>query len=318
MTEEEPPEAGEPTPAPTGVTRQDLFSLLGSLGAITAILASVMFYFGWRRSDVQARAMGIDVSLFGFSSQDYVLRSISALYLPLLVVFGLALAWSSIHSVVVRYVTTDLADDDERRRRAATITRRVAIGATAVAVLGVLFAIAAGFESPWWPVDPIRDALQDDQWVVPCVLVIATLVAAYAWWLDGQLAPRAASRPKAVWQRILPPILVVGTVALGSFWMLEEYATAVGRGLARDLAATVERLPRAEVTSSAPLGIRADGVDAESIPTGDESVRYRTSGLRLLARSGGKVLLLHDGWNLRSGSVIVLPDSDDFTWQFSR
>ena len=41
--------------------------------------------------------MGIDVSLFGFSSQDYVLRSISSLYLPLLAVLGLAW-WLWLHA----------------------------------------------------------------------------------------------------------------------------------------------------------------------------------------------------------------------------
>jgi hypothetical protein len=47
-------------------------------------------------------------------------------------------------------------------------------------------------------------------------------------------------------------------------------------------------------------------------------VRYRTTGLRLLARSGGKVILVHDGWSPRSGTVIVLADRDDLSWQFSR
>ena len=73
---------------------------LGALGAILTLVTAVMFYFGWRRSDVQAREMSIDVSLFGFSSQDYVLRSISALYLPLLVIFGLGLAWVAVPRVV--------------------------------------------------------------------------------------------------------------------------------------------------------------------------------------------------------------------------
>jgi hypothetical protein len=38
----------------------------------------------------------------------------------------------------------------------------------------------------------------------------------------------------------------------------------------------------------------------------------------LLARSGGKVLLQHDGWSPGTGTVIVLPDGDELGWQFSR
>jgi len=45
---------------------------------------------------------------------------------------------------------------------------------------------------------------------------------------------------------------------------------------------------------------------------------YRTTGLRLLARSGGKVLLVHDGWSPRTGDVIVLSDDDQLGWEFSR
>ena len=40
--------------------------------------------------------------------------------------------------------------------------------------------------------------------------------------------------------------------------------------------------------------------------------------LRLLARSGDKVLLVHDGWSPRTGTVIVLSDSDELAWEFSR
>ena len=45
---------------------------------------------------------------------------------------------------------------------------------------------------------------------------------------------------------------------------------------------------------------------------------YRTTGLRLLARSGGKVLLVHDGWSPRTGTVIVLSEDDQLGWEFSR
>ena len=72
------------------------------------LVTAVLFYFGWRRSDVQAGAMSIDVSLFGFSSQDYVLRSISSLYLPLLVILGLGLAWLWLHLRVTLLLRSDM------------------------------------------------------------------------------------------------------------------------------------------------------------------------------------------------------------------
>ena len=50
----------------------------------------------------------------------------------------------------------------------------------------------------------------------------------------------------------------------------------------------------------------------------DGVVAYRDTGLRLLARSGSKILLVHNGWQPGSGVVVVLPDSESFSWQFSR
>ena len=108
-------------------------------------------------------------------------------------------------------------------------------------------------------------------------------------------------------------------IVLGAFWMLEEYASAVGRGYAQQVADDVERLPRTVVLSRTPLGIQAPGVREERIgAAGSPEVRYRTTGLRLLARSGGKVLLGHDGWSPRTGTVIVLSDDDQLGWEFSR
>jgi hypothetical protein len=105
----------------------------------------------------------------------------------------------------------------------------------------------------------------------------------------------------------------------GAFWMPEEYASAVGRGYALGLAANVDRLARTAVLSPTPLGINAPGVREQRLGApGSPEVRYRTTGLRLLARSGGKVLLVHDGWSPRTGTVIVLSDSDELAWEFSR
>jgi hypothetical protein len=301
------------------VTRQDVFSVLGALGAVITLVTAVMFYFGWRRSYVQAQAMGIDVSLFGYSSQDYVLQSISAFYLPLLVLAGIGLGWVWLHGRVVDLLRSQRLAAGRRRTAAAAWTRRVALGGLVLAILCVLFAVAAGLRSPPPPVGPLRRALVERQWAVPLVLVLATVTASYAWWIHRQLAPVRAADPPPLWRSLLPAVLAVGIVLLGTFWMLEEYASAVGRGYALRLATDVNQLARTVVISPTPLGIRAPGVREERIGArGSPEVRYRTTGLRLLGRSGGKVLLVHDGWSPRTGRVIVLPDGDQLGWEFSR
>jgi hypothetical protein len=46
------------------------------------------------------------------------------------------------------------------------------------------------------------------------------------------------------------------------------------------------------------------------------STYYRTVGLRLLARAGGKLLLLPDNWE-RGIGIVVIADRQDLIWQFS-
>ena len=263
--------------------------------------------------------MGIDVSLFGFSSQDYILRSISSLYVPLLVSLTLGLAWLWFHLRVSRLIRSDTLRIRGWHDPAATWTGRLAIALAVLAAAAVVFTVAAGFDPQPWGIRWLAGVLEDKQWVVPLVLDLATVAAAYLWWVHRQLRPVPVPAALPLWQTLLPAAMVVGLVVLGLFWMLEEYASAVGRGSAQEVARNVNRLARTVVLSPSPLGIDAPGVSEERIGTaGKPDVRYRTSGLRLLARSGGKVLLVHDGWSPGTGTVIVLPDADALAWEFSR
>jgi hypothetical protein len=139
---------------------------------------------------------------------------------------------------------------------------------------------------------------------------------------------RAAADPGAPpplvppWQRALRALLIGGVITLALFWEVSNYAGVVGRGYALEIARKVPALPRAIAFSATPLGIQAPGVREERLGAGPggggEALRYRTTGLRFLVRSGGRMFLLHDGWTPRRGTVIVLPDNAQVRWQFSR
>jgi hypothetical protein len=297
-----------------GLTRQDVFAILGSLGAIVAVITAVMLYFGWRRSDVQAQDMGIDVSLFDFSPQDYVIRSISSLYIPLLVIFGLTLGWLWLHGRVTEMLRRLAAAQPEVRDRAAPRSRVIAVTATAVAAACVFFTIATALSSPPWPIEPIKNALEDDQWIVPGLLIISTLTATYAFWLGRRLTERETDTPPR--QVALIGAIVVSIVVLGAFWMLEEYASSIGHKYAAQIEANVSLLPRASVISPTPLGIGAEGV-TEEVVQASGSTYYRTDGLRLLARAEGKLLLLPEHWTWGIG-IVVVADRQDLIWEFSK
>ena len=115
----EPAAAGPVGPAASALAATwsvtSLLAVLTKVGPPLTVVTALLIYFGWARADAQSKAMGVDVSMFGYSTQDYVLRSISTLYLPLLVIAGLGLGWLAVD----RYLTEPA---DTRRRRGTGCT----------------------------------------------------------------------------------------------------------------------------------------------------------------------------------------------------
>lgn len=299
---EEPVEhpAEEPAESPL----RSAVSAIATVGPPLTIVTALMIYFGWARSNTQAHLMGVDVSLFGFTTQDYVLQSISTLFVPLLVLGGVGLAALALH----RRLSWALRDPSVRPRLRQSGRIALAVGLVVAATCLVVAALSS-----------TRDSL-----VLPLLLAAAVAVAGYGAWLADAAGPRGpagrASYPPG--QRALRTFLVTAVVTLALFWELSSYSGVVGRGYAEQLEHSVSSMPRATAFSADPLGIEAPGVREERVVVpasrGRNVVRYRTTGLRFLVRSGDRLFLLHDGWRIDGGVVVVLPDTDAIRWQFSR
>jgi hypothetical protein len=313
----EPPAdaAAVPTPAPRAGPAPEggesplrsALSVLTTLGPPLTIATALMVYFGWARSNMQARVMGLDVSLFGFSTQDYVLQSISTLYVPLLAAAALALGCLALH----QRVGAALA-----RQRARPMLRTAGRAALGLGLLAAAAAVLAA--NAYRNRGPLVLPL-----VIPLVLAAGTAVATYGGWLArAATGPQALGRAGPPWQRALRALLVGVVITLSLFWETSNYAGVVGRGQALEIARTLSQRPRATVYSATPLGIQAPGVREQRLApgpgAGKDAPRWRTTGLRFMTRSGGRMFLLHDGWTPRRGTVIVLPDDEQLRWQFSR
>jgi hypothetical protein len=304
-----PVPAPDPDPAPTSAAEaapsplSSAVSVITTLGPPLTILTALLLYFGWDRSDEQARAMGLDVSQFGFTTQDYVIRSISSLYVPLLAIAGLAIGWLVLHARLSKAVA--FAEPARRRtlRIAGRITSGIGLAAAVTALVLALFGLGNSL-------------------FVPLVLAAGVALARYGGWLTGVATDVPHAAEPAAWQRALRSLLVGALVTLALFWELSIFAGVVGRGYAQQLAASVTTLPHATAFSTTPLGIEAPGVVEQAIPVPpgapEGTPRYRTTGLRLLVVSGGRMFLLHDGWSPQHGTVVVLPDGPEIRWQFAR
>ncbi|GHG45196.1 hypothetical protein GCM10012320_10850 [Sinomonas cellulolyticus] len=285
------PHSSSEPPTASEVWRRGL-ELVGAFGPPLTLATALLVYFGWARAGAQARSMGLDASLFGYTVQDLVLRSIPSLYLPLVWLLVIAVGWLA-------------ADRRVRRRLDRSRVRRLAL---AVLPAGLALAVAL------WLVIMALPSLS--VLYVPYALAGAVLVA--SWGLSlRRAARRTTSSPPAEPQRaaVVPHrdglaverILVFALVALLLFWGTSDYAQAVGRGLAVSVEQRVGSLPLATVYSAKRLGLSASGVTEQSMGTA-EAPLFRYTGLRLLVVSGGRIFLLHDGWTLQRGRVIVLPD----------
>lgn len=277
---------------------QAVVSVVTTLGPPLTIATGLMIYFGWARSSTQAQEMGLDVSLFGFSTQDYVLNSISTLYLPLLFIAGIGLVGLAVH----RRIDAALRRTEARRalRKSARVALLAGLGSIAAAV------VAAAV---------MRHAVD---LFAPLVVAGGTVVAAYGAWLRATASDAPATPAQPAWHHALRMLLVGGVVTAALFWAVSDFATIVGRGYALQVQEHVPTMPQVSAFSSTPLGLEAPGVVETLITEAGQVEHYRTTGLRLLVSSGGRMFLLYDGWKVGEGPVIVLPDNEQIRWQFSR
>ena len=259
--------------------------LLAAIGPPLTIATALLVYFGWARTDAQSKTMGLDVSLFGYTVQDFVLRSIPSLFIPLVWLLIAAVLWLTLDRILARQLDAG---------------HRVGVGRLAWVFLFGGVACAAAM---WLAVilQPGRTLLY-----VPYIMAGGVLLAAWGLSLRRRSRDDRGYTVTAV-SRGTERTLVLCLVTLLLFWGTSDFAQALGRGLAVSYEEQSALLPTAVVYSTERLAISAPNVSEESSGTA-EHPSYRYNGLRLLVGSGGRIFLLNEGWTIRSGKVVVLRD----------
>ncbi len=297
----EPAAAPAPAEAPLPNPRRAL-ELIGLVVAPTTLVTALAFYFGWVLTDSRAAYFGIDASALDYSTQDYLLRSADALFVPLGSVFVLALGCVWLHAFALRQLREPAAR--ARLRIAAGVA--VAVG-SAVFALGVLAVFRPLSFSPHYL---FRSASSG----------IGIALLAYGLQLLDRIGAAERGQVRASETAASVRATALGLVALlvvlSGFWTASEYADALGRGRAQRLAASLDLRPQVKVYAPKRLALDSGGVVEERLAGDDGAYRYRYSGLRLLVRSGGKYFLVPEGWTRRSGTAVVLADSPDYRFEF--
>jgi hypothetical protein len=253
---------------------------LALIGSPVALVTALLLYFGWARSQAQAEAFGADASVFDMSAQDLILRSVSILFFPIIILLlcGLGLVWI-----------------EPRLRSRESEVGAVLRFAWVVLLIGLLLL---------WIAKPIGDIL------LPLFVMVAIGGTAY-----GNLLRRYASGDRRP-PRLANVVLVGSLLVACLFWQTERLARIGGEALAADLQANISKLPAVTVYSAGQLQIQGPGVEERRVAPDESLFTHQYAGLYLLQRSGGKYFIVTDGWTEGDGRLLVLTDSATFRIEF--
>ena len=280
-----------------------------AIAAQTGLLTALL-YLGWTRTRSTASRLGLDPSLFGYSTQEYVLRSVDSMLVPVTA----ALAILLLQVVGIEGLGALVAHGSSL---SAPLRRTfAACGAAGLLALAVGIASVFGMPIPHATVAGPARTLSG-----ACLLGLA-LTAPGRVGIDSLLQP-IASNQRAT--RALT-ILLTGLGVVAAFSLTAEYADVVGRTVARDFIVGFASRPEVVLVSNEPLsltrhpGVRVDQVD--DLPTSDPSAhRYCYTGLKLLAKAGGTYYLIPAQLS-DDNMTIGIPVRDgmrlDFDWATNR
>lgn len=273
-------------------------SLVSVFGPPLTIATALLVYFGWARSNVQARELGLEESVLGMSTRDYVFRSIDTLFVPLVVVGCAGIGWLLVHEWISGAI--DHGRSLPTWRRAFRLLR---ISWLALPVIGIV----AGLIWPAWM-----------ELIAPLSITVGILITSYASVMYRRIVSLThEGAALARWHWPLMKLLVGALVALTIFWELSTFAGVVGRGLAHQVVAGLDDRTGVVVYSKQDIQLAGPGVNKYQITEPSSAYGFRYDGLRLLQRTGDKFYLLPVGWRSVADGVIALPDDGSVRVEFS-
>ena len=272
-------------PAETERRLESVISLLTTYVAPATALGALVFYFGWTYTRAFWLYFGIDPTVLGFSNQDYILRSVNALFPALLLMAVLAAG------------VPPLMRFTDRTLRGSKLTPGVRIAVGAAGFVAFTSGVVA----------LIRGEVYVEA-VSPILLGLGTLLLR---WTQHLRRVFAAGSSRSLLEAMAFWVLLT----LSVFWAVSDFARVSGRGAARFTGQNLQARPAVTVFSVEPLGLVGPGVISSAERTG---ARYRHSyaGLRLLLRSGARYMLLPEDWE-PGGTVFVIDEGPTLRYEFS-
>lgn len=280
-----PPEPTQQASPFAGFSR--LVRILGQFVAPTTLLTALLFYFGWAHVYWFFDYFGVDSSVLGPSTRDYVMRSVDALFIPLitLAAVGLALMWG--------YIVLP-----ERVRRGPT-ARWQLIALAVVAILLLLNGLSAAFKKTWF--------LNRGVCVAPICVIVGVVLLWYLILLRRNRIGQTRRSDAAILCEWAAMFILVG---MSLFWIATDYSVAVGQTRARQAAAQIPNRPQVVLFSDKDLHLDDPNVRktvCTTAPGQQSTYNFRYDGLVLMIEMGDQYVLVPSNWKHGQGTAMVLP-----------
>lgn len=273
----------------TGALRQ-----FATIATNVAILTALLVYFGWRRMETQAAVLGVDQSIFGYGTRDYLLRSVGPV-LQLLAIVAAA-------GLMAVYLDRGLRRRAESHGPADRVLRLALLVMSVSWLLLPLLAVGLGVVIP-----------SAGYVAFPLTIAAGVLFLVYVSHFRGEL--KGTYAPSAGWRSAERASVVIALCVTG-FWATSNYAEVLGSQLADATINHVSDLTSVTVYAPQRLAISAPGTHETAIRGTTQVYHYRYTGLRLLGHTGGRYFLISELWKPRSGVIIVLEDAPPLRFEF--
>ncbi|MFL6149675.1 MAG: hypothetical protein ACJ72I_19665 [Pseudonocardiaceae bacterium] len=317
-------------------------TIIGTVTSHVVLITALLYYFGWVYTHSFLGYFGIDPSLVGYNTADYVLRSMNVAFHPFIYAAFGALVMFGFHRLVIapalmnarpdlpppsNIVTNDGNDPTGPRatrlwvsrtasslvswtkvwgrwkpgpsgvRRFMGVLQVVAIIFAAAVLTGLIFSTQIGA--------PLGILL-------PLSLIISVTLLRYVGHLSSEypdaFTAMTPSRPTPPSRAYTLTLLTLGFVA--GLWAVSLYGDSVGRRVAIDIENQLAYRSEVVIYSTDRIALQGPGIVVADITQLGTKYHYKYTGLRFLARSPDRFLLLPSEWKHGHDHVILLRDND--------
>jgi hypothetical protein len=276
-------------------------AVMGSVVAPAALVTALMYVFGLVHAYWFFQRFGVDYSVMGLTTQDYLLRSQDGLFVPLVAVaasgLGLLWVWALVPARLVA--------------RAAPVVRRRLAPVCVVVGLALLACALVGILAPHLTANLL--GLPGSALAGGVLLMTAASRLRRRSPAAGGRAGLGLPFPLAVAEWAAVFLLV----SVGLFWAVSDNAAGVGTLRANQVIEGLAAAPDVTLSSERRLGLVLPGVDEQRCGDPDGGYGFRYRGLKLVVHSGGQLLLLPETWIDRDAPAVVLARTDSIRLQFS-